>query len=92
MAHFRGTVEGHQGSENQLKDSQCMIVTANGWNVGITAHLEFDKELKCDVVKLRANGGNSSLPASQFLIGYLVEGQGKTLFKDLSILKGTLKP
>lgn len=88
MGKFCATVQNFKGSDSGIgKKNSGLSVMGDAWKVGVTLSLYHDKRLNLDVIRVYANGGSSGVYDSQFLIGYLVEGKGKTLYANLSTLR-----
>lgn len=72
MAYFRGTVQGNRGeaSRSSSKDSG-LLATANGWNLGGSAHIYHDPARNIDIVRLRVTGGSNS-PGTKLIHEYAI--------------------
>jgi hypothetical protein len=58
MAQFRGTVAGQRGEASRLGSKNSgLVVTANGWNAGVTVRASVDGDGN-DVFKVYATGGS----------------------------------
>ena len=61
MAHFRGTVEGSRGEASRLGTKNSgLLVSANGWDIGVDVELDFDEDLHQDVVRVFKTEGTNN--------------------------------
>ena len=59
MAHFRGTVQGNRAEASRLGTKNSgLVVTANGWEIGVDVRLGINKEGE-DFVDITVNRGSN---------------------------------
>ncbi len=68
MARFRGTIQGHRGEASRLGTAKSgLVVTANGWNLGVRAELDVDENGNDQLVVYRTSGSNRHQKEDQLL-------------------------
>jgi len=61
MAHFRGTVDGNRSTASRLGGKASgLITTCNGWRIGATSIIVYNKELDRDEITVDINSGSGS--------------------------------
>ena len=59
MARFRGTVKGARGVASRLGGAGSgLVVTANGWDIGVRVELRVNAEGKDEVTVSKTGGSN----------------------------------
>lgn len=70
MAQYIGYVQGSRRETSRLGSKNSgLTVTANAWNIGITAELTYDENLKTDVAKVYLTNGSSYKNNKKELLG-----------------------